>query len=422
MSTPEGPPEAATPPLLTEARAQMLSMRATEVFKPAAPITRADLFAGRLPQLERTIDAINQPGRHVVVYGSRGVGKTSMANVLAEILQGFGMEVHATKVNCTKGSTFASLLQTALRELYAIQTERVVGFETGERRRSTSLAERLPDNVTPQAIYNELRAFAHVVLIFDEFDRLASNEGQAFADLLKMLSDNSVDTTVIIVGVADTIDSLIANHQSVERAISQILMPRMARHEMTDILLKGASKLEVSFDTSSSNMIVEISQGLPPYTHLLGLHAVRSALARRDTRVTADDVRQGIKSALRDSEHSIQSQYVQATQSVQPGALFEQALLACALAAKDELGFFQMRDVVEPMTAIMGRRYDIPNLQGHITAFAGEDRMKVLERSGGSRRYRYRFSNPLLQPYVTMRGIDGGMLDADRLSELTSGY
>ena len=34
-----------------------------------------------------TVAAINQRGQHVVLYGERGVGKTSLANVMAEVLK-----------------------------------------------------------------------------------------------------------------------------------------------------------------------------------------------------------------------------------------------------------------------------------------------------------------------------------------------
>lgn len=64
-------------------------------FSPSAPITRKDLFAGRTKQLMQLIDAVTEPGQHAVIYGERGVGKTSMAAVCVEIFA-----PHAVKVNC----------------------------------------------------------------------------------------------------------------------------------------------------------------------------------------------------------------------------------------------------------------------------------------------------------------------------------
>jgi Holliday junction resolvasome RuvABC ATP-dependent DNA helicase subunit len=38
------------------------------------------------------MDAINQQGQHVLIYGERGVGKTSLANVLSGFLKTMGQK------------------------------------------------------------------------------------------------------------------------------------------------------------------------------------------------------------------------------------------------------------------------------------------------------------------------------------------
>ena len=48
-----------------------------QAFSPFAPILLRDLFHGRYEHLERTCEAIRERGQHVVIYGERGVGKTS---------------------------------------------------------------------------------------------------------------------------------------------------------------------------------------------------------------------------------------------------------------------------------------------------------------------------------------------------------
>ena len=56
-------------------------LRLGEVFTPSAPIDRLRLFAGRDQQRLAVLDAILQRGRHAVLFGERGVGKTSCANI-----------------------------------------------------------------------------------------------------------------------------------------------------------------------------------------------------------------------------------------------------------------------------------------------------------------------------------------------------
>ena len=52
-----------------------------EAFRPSAPIDRRSLFSGRTDQIAELFSVVAQPGAHAVVYGERGVGKTSLAAV-----------------------------------------------------------------------------------------------------------------------------------------------------------------------------------------------------------------------------------------------------------------------------------------------------------------------------------------------------
>ena len=55
----------------------------TEAFSPGAPIKEQQMFAGREAEARTLVDAVLQRGRHAIVYGERGVGKTSLANTFA---------------------------------------------------------------------------------------------------------------------------------------------------------------------------------------------------------------------------------------------------------------------------------------------------------------------------------------------------
>lgn len=56
-----------------------LSMQAGQVFTPGSPVNERDLFSGRIEQIQSVLDAVTQRGYHAVLYGERGVGKTSLA-------------------------------------------------------------------------------------------------------------------------------------------------------------------------------------------------------------------------------------------------------------------------------------------------------------------------------------------------------
>jgi hypothetical protein len=85
----------------------------------------------------------------------------------------------------------------------------------------------------------------------------------------------------------------------------------------------------------------------------------------------------------------------------------------------DEAGTFSSTDVREQLRRITGRDYDIPNFAQHLDKFSQDNtRGPILQKTGAPRRFRFRFLNPLLQPYVIMRGILDGMVDDDLLGIL----
>jgi Cdc6-like AAA superfamily ATPase len=78
------------------------------VFTPAAPIDDEDLFRGRIEQLDMVIQSILRVGQHSIVYGDRGVGKTSLVNVVEPILQkaGENTSIRAVRVTCDASDSF----------------------------------------------------------------------------------------------------------------------------------------------------------------------------------------------------------------------------------------------------------------------------------------------------------------------------
>ena len=56
--------------------------RCEQGFRPFAPITLPEFFAGRAEYIRRLDNAISAPGLHVALFGERGVGKTSLARLL----------------------------------------------------------------------------------------------------------------------------------------------------------------------------------------------------------------------------------------------------------------------------------------------------------------------------------------------------
>lgn len=254
-------------------------------------------------------------------------------------------------------------------------------------------------------------------MFIDEFDRISDEKvHRLFADTLKTLSDEVIPATVVLVGVADNVGELIKEHSSVERAMLQIHMPRMSRPELADIVLKGTRSSDLKIERRAVDRITMLSQGLPHYTHLLAQQAGLATIYRRGVRVGLEDVDTEIESSINKAQESTRDLYYRATFSTREN-MYKQVLLACACAPTDEKGFFPAAAVRRPLSIIMGRPYEIPQFALHLNAFSS-DRGPMLKKEGTTKKFRYRFTNPLMQPYVTMRGLTDNMIDSDTLESL----
>jgi Cdc6-like AAA superfamily ATPase len=403
------------------AEKQNLLFRCSRVFSPATPINTRDLFAGRNEQIRQAGQAVHTRGQHAIIFGERGVGKTSLANILRALLA--DEKTVSVKINCHQDDTFQKVWHNALSEIDIEEVTDSIGFHRGKGSKIKSAAEWLSADVGPDDIRRILQRLGRstdTVIIFDEFDRLqGSKVQQLFADTIKNLSDNAVNSTFVIVGVANDVSGLIKEHASIDRSLVQIQMPRMKPEELKEIMQKAMQELGMTVQQNALDLLVMLSQGLPHYTHLVGQEATTTTISANRKTVRLADVKSGVSTSLSHAQHSILDAYQKATRGQRKGTLFRQVLLACALAEVDEQGYFVSAAVREPLSKIMKKRYDIPGFSQHLDKFSSDQtRGPVLERSGTTRRFRFRFINPLLQPYVIMRGLAEGILEGDLLDLL----
>lgn len=393
----------------------------SNAFSPSAPINKRDLFAGRIQQIDTAIGAVFQRGQHAIIFGERGVGKTSLATTLFDILQSLGFQsLESGTINCDQSMDFSSLWHKIFRDMSINISSRGAGFSSVEMNNKVSLDFALPEQVTPDDVRQLLNKLPdQSIIIIDEVDRLKQDDDTTtlLADTIKTLSDHSVNATLILVGVADSVSELIAEHSSVERALLQIHMPRMTKEEILETLNIALSKTDLTMTENAKELISKLSKGLPHYAHSLGLNSARIVVRSLRTNITKEDVKVSIKQLLTNAQESISKAYHKAV-SGQKGNLYPQVLLACALAPTDFLGYFSAADAREPLSKIMKKRYEIPAFAPHLHTFCSEGKGQILHKIETSNRNRFRFANPLIQPFVIMRGIDEGLIDETALENI----
>jgi Cdc6-like AAA superfamily ATPase len=373
------------------------------VFTPAAPVSRREAFSGRFDQINAIIEAVMEPGRHVVLYGERGVGKTSLANILSDLLIGEGdaRRNFALRITCNADDTFKSIWRRVFRLLELDEPEE---WQFGDP--NPDDIRHLITGISPSRI-----------IILDEYDRVDDDATLSkMADTIKTFADAAVDTKLVLVGVADSIDALIGEHESIGRALQQVQMPRMSSLELLQLVTRGFAAADMHIADDAVVRIAKLSEGLPSYAHLIALKAGNRAINDDRREVTLADVQSAITDVL--DTHMLRSTYLKAIQSSRADNLYAQVLVSCALAQKDELGYFSAGSMRDPLTRIMGRPYDIPAFAQHLKNFMEPERGEVLQRRGPARSFRYRFRDPIMQPYALLAGIAAGIIPAEFEAEL----
>jgi MoxR-like ATPase len=88
-----------------------------DIFTPHSPINRIEFFFGRQTEVQGLLEQLNTPGQHSLLYGERGVGKSSLANVALQVL--FSKLLHGKihLIRCDSSTTFESIVSKPLYDV-----------------------------------------------------------------------------------------------------------------------------------------------------------------------------------------------------------------------------------------------------------------------------------------------------------------
>lgn len=364
--------------------------RARQLFNPSSPIDEETLFSGRSDQVADLLGAVYEKGAHAILYGERGVGKSSLANVIAAKISPAAARVRVFKENCRPEDTFFTLWSKILfrHQPNGVSMSELLKNETREFVVIKTL-EELPTNL-------------HSVFVFDEFDRVSSLETKtAIADTIKHFSDYPKNLTIVIVGAGRSVEELFGAHPSIQRCCRQIALRRMSNPELCGILADRYSRIGLQCSKDMIDRLVDLSGGFPGYLHLAGREAALSAICAKRTAITEPDYLQAVSESLRRTQESTVAACDRAVHGAK-GTIYKEVLLACAMAKCDERGTFAAADVRDALTRILGRRIEIANFARHLAAFCDPDRGPVLRTNGKQtdRPLRYRFADAALQRYI----------------------
>lgn len=372
-----------------------------DVFTPHTPINNFQLLKGRSKEFNILFEQLNTPGLHALLYGERGIGKSSLANVVANEL----VKVSKRKLfikRCSADDNFATIVEQLLNErnvsIHDIQRSKSNSSAINIKQLSVGISETVVEAgsstmLTSSWVANIIADIDGLLLI-DEFDAIKDNlVKNKIAELLKLLSDKNSKVKVLIVGVAGTSSELTAGHPSITRCLREIKLNRMKVVELSKIITDGSVLAKLEFTKQAISRIVFVSSGYPYFTHLLALKAAEEAIANETSLITFKNVIFATQSAVQDAEGSLKNCYDQSI-NFSNKEEYERILLAASRCREEGFSTQQLKDAYSIISkdSIQGAK-----LSGYLNKIVSSDGSKILRRL--CKGY-FRFSDPRMPSFI----------------------
>jgi Cdc6-like AAA superfamily ATPase len=272
-------------------------------FTPSLPVTDQRMFAGRTQVLTGLIEAIEEQRLHTVLYGERGIGKTSLLHVLEQSAREARYLV--VYLSCGASTNFDEIFRSVATGI-PLLFHSGYGPTSAESERGATFADLLTAAPVSVRVASEMLSRVvgtRVLVILDEFDRCESGEFRRnIAELLKNLSDRSVRVQVVIAGVASNVTELVEYIPSIQRSVAALPVPDMSAAEIRQLVVNGEEASGVNFESAAIGLVASVANGLPYLASLLCHHASHLAIEQGRMTVKTDDVVAAISEALHEFE------------------------------------------------------------------------------------------------------------------------
>lgn len=373
-----------------------------QIFSPSAPIENIELFVGRYQVIKQVREGLEERGQHLIVYGGRGVGKTSLANIVNQMFQ----NVAVAKVTCNRHDDYQSLWRKALSRVTTYEAQSGIGYDAQDAARMVNF--ELPPEVLfePAILEEHFSAIqSSLLFVFDEFDTITDQASQMqMADTIKTLSDNVPMVTIMLVGIGGNMSELIGEHPSLERCLKPICLPPMRDSEAGEIILNSLKILEMDIEQPVLRHIVDYACGFPHYVHLLCKFACKRAVSKNETTVSSKHLDWAVEQSILSSTQSLQEAYDQAIKSAAHRKnQFQDVALACTQSSTDERNSFNSHEVLAAFNQLTNKDNRVEAINYNLGMLCKAERGNILEKVRGDRQTRYRFRNPLMKAFIKLQ-------------------
>jgi hypothetical protein len=270
------------------------------------------MFAGRRDVLQGLIRAVEDQKSHVVLFGDRGVGKTSLLRMLERAAS--EAKYIVVYFSCGATSDFTETFRAVASEIPILYHKGISPMSADPEVGRTLLDMLGNGKLTPRTVGDAAARIVgtRVLVILDEFDRVESVElRRDVAELIKTLSDVSARLQLIIGGVAADLVDLMEHIPSIRRNVVAVRLGAMSDEEVRSIVDNGARASSIRFEPSAIDLTITAAKGSPYLTNLLCHVAGMHALDAGRLHVDVEDVHSALDSVIEDFRSRIPVQLAQ---------------------------------------------------------------------------------------------------------------
>lgn len=371
------------------------------IFTPHTPIDQESLFKGRRTEVQQILSTLNTPGQHVLLFGDRGVGKSSLANISSKNL----VEITGKKLiikRCSKTDTFPSIFESVFEKIginpYVSSRNKSYGVDKYGIAYKNEESEKGINAklISPSWITEQLKD-SNLLILIDEFDAIQEKEDKRkIAELIKLLSDYNSVCKLFIVGIAESADELTAGHPSVQRCLKEIKLSKMDMRELHGIILNGSERLKINFTRDAKFRICLLSSGYPHFTHLIALKASEEAIVKELNMIDIEDVNSAIEKSISDCENSLRLSYDETVQSAKSLAIYRKILYATSFCYEE---FIRSSDIRSIFSLLFEEELSQARLNNYLSKIVSSSNDKLLRRLAKGV---YRFNDPRMSAYIRL--------------------
>ena len=263
-----------------------------DVFTPSTPARLT--FVERESVNHRLVNALQTPGKQIVVYGHSGCGKTTLlVNKLHQLYENhitsrcmIGMSIDQIILDAfdqldpfyttEKGVVKKNSIDTKIsQDYFLIKNQLGISVSTDS---SSKTIRILPPQLTAQNLA-KFMGVANCCWVLEDFHKVPESERTKLSQIMKIFMDMAdiyKNLKIVAIGAVDTARQVVEYDGEMRNRVAEIHIPLMSPEEVSRIITKGGGLLNIDFDQSIIKGISNYANGLASVCHHLCLNICSS--------------------------------------------------------------------------------------------------------------------------------------------------